>query len=108
MTTKVRKQIYLEKRQNQLLKRLAEARGVSEAEVIRTAINREAAVEGIYVGSEPVDFKGFLDFARERSKLAGTGEPYKWNREEIYAEREERLFRHVNEPREPRQSDSSA
>ena len=42
MPTKVRKQIYLEQRQNRQLKRLAEARGVSEAEVVRQLISAEA------------------------------------------------------------------
>ena len=35
----VRKQIYLPRRQNQLVKRLAKQRGVSEAEVIRQALS---------------------------------------------------------------------
>jgi hypothetical protein len=43
MATKVRKQIYLEQRQNRQLKRLAEARGVSEAEVVRDLIDAEAS-----------------------------------------------------------------
>ena len=38
----VRKQIYLPRQQNQLVKRLAKQRGVSEAEVIRQALKREA------------------------------------------------------------------
>ena len=40
---KVRKQIYLEKKQDQQLKRLAEARGVSEAEVIRQTLDQRFA-----------------------------------------------------------------
>ena len=43
MPAKVRKQIYLEQRQNRQLKRLAEARGVSEAEVVRELIEIEAS-----------------------------------------------------------------
>jgi hypothetical protein len=44
MTTHmVRKQFYIQKRQDVLLKRLSEARGLSEAEIIRQAIEREAA-----------------------------------------------------------------
>ena len=39
--TMVRKQIYITKRQDALLKRLAKQRGVSEAEVIRQALERE-------------------------------------------------------------------
>jgi hypothetical protein len=44
--TAVRKQIYIQKRQDALLKRLDQARGLSEAEIIRQAIEREVAGEG--------------------------------------------------------------
>jgi hypothetical protein len=37
MSEMIRKQIYISKRQEQLLKRLSQARGVSEAEIIRNA-----------------------------------------------------------------------
>lgn len=40
MTTKVRKQIYLEPRQDAILKELARTTGISEAEIIRQAIDR--------------------------------------------------------------------
>ena len=39
MTTMVRKQIYIERRQQVLLKQLAQAEGVSKAELIRQAID---------------------------------------------------------------------
>lgn len=42
-TNMVRKQIYIQKRQEALLKRLSQARGLSEAEIIRQAIEREVA-----------------------------------------------------------------
>jgi hypothetical protein len=38
-------------------------------------------------------FDAFVAAALARRKLDTTGEPYKWNREEIYAEREDRYFR---------------
>ncbi len=41
MTRMLRKQIYIEKRQRALLKRLAKKCGVSEAEIIRQAIDHE-------------------------------------------------------------------
>lgn len=41
MTRMIRKQIYLEKRQESMLERLAKARGISVAEIIRQAIDRE-------------------------------------------------------------------
>lgn len=39
MTTTIRKQVYLESRQNAQIKRLAEERGATEAEIIRTAVD---------------------------------------------------------------------
>jgi hypothetical protein len=39
MTVKVRKQIYIETDQEALLKRLAEETGISEAEIVRQAID---------------------------------------------------------------------
>ncbi len=43
MATMVRKQVYIEARQDELLKRIAKATGVSEAEIIRQAIDQYAA-----------------------------------------------------------------
>ena len=90
-TNMVRKQIYLQKRQDALLKRLSQARGVSEAEIIRQALERELA--GISSPSVPADRSAwqelivFLD-ARQAGKAGRFA--YRWNREEIYAEREDR------------------
>jgi hypothetical protein len=41
MTRMVRKQVYIEPRQETLLKRLARDKGVTEAEIIRQAIDRQ-------------------------------------------------------------------
>ncbi|MBI3943377.1 MAG: ribbon-helix-helix protein, CopG family [Chloroflexi bacterium] len=41
MSQMVRKQIYIQERQEAMIKQLAQARGVSESEVIRQAIDRE-------------------------------------------------------------------
>ncbi len=43
MGTMVRKQVYIEPRQDELLKRLASATGATEAEIIRQAIDQYAA-----------------------------------------------------------------
>ncbi len=42
MTRMVRKQVYIEDRQEALLKRLAQSTGETEAEIIRQAIDRQA------------------------------------------------------------------
>jgi hypothetical protein len=92
--TMIRKQIYIEKKHDQQLKRLAKARGVSEAEVIRQAIEREAqaAAEDPQAARQKA-LAEFLEAARVRKELGITGEPYKWNREEIYEERLARFGR---------------
>ena len=43
MGTMVRKQVYIEPRQDELLKRIASATGATEAEIIRQAIDQYAA-----------------------------------------------------------------
>jgi len=96
MPTKIRKQIYLEKRQNQKLRRLAEARGVSEAEVIRELIDAQTSyTPNPELPPDRAAWESILAFARKRA----AGQPYKWNRQELYDEREERLARRLNEPK---------
>ncbi len=85
---KVRKQIYLEKRQDQQLKRLAEARGVSEAEVIRQALDQaHTGVKSQPVSRDRSAMEALIKDALARRELGITGEPYRWNREELYEER---------------------
>jgi hypothetical protein len=93
-TKMVRKQFYIHKRQNDLLKRLAQTRGVSEAEIIRQAIDHE-----ISGGAAPkpapslTAMDEFVELALQRRSLGIEGEPLRWNREEIYEERENRWIR---------------
>ena len=97
-TQMVRKQIYIQKRQDILLKRLSQARGLSEAEIIRQAIERE--VSGIPAQPALSILSGMDNFTRlalsKRAQASGR-EPYRWNREEIYAERENRWLRDRDE-----------
>ncbi len=90
----VRKQIYLPRRQNLLLKRLAKQRGVSEAEVIRQALQREVEVVPSAVRSGAVAWDEVVRFVEARkASLAGEGEPIHWNRQELYEERENRWLK---------------
>lgn len=83
----IRKQIYLPKRQNQLIKRLAKQRGISEAEVIRQALEREAGAIPYPVHEGENGWEGILQFVKERKAVyAGQGKPVKWNRQELYEE----------------------
>lgn len=94
---KVRKQIYLEQRQNQQLKRLAEARGVSEAEVIRQAIERRFADHALQPApGHPAAWQAAHE---QMLRLLAAGplpkETRRWTREELY---EERLSRYGPRP----------
>ena len=92
----VRKQIYLEERQEARLKRIARARGISEAEVIRQAIDRQ--VRGVEVdtgGGDPSVWKSALRFMRSLAAHPRKGRQGRtWKREDAYAERLSRHGRH--------------
>lgn len=88
----VRKQVYLRQRQNLTLKRLAKQRGISEAEVIRQALEREAELSVSKVKGSKQALDNIIRYARslrDRSKLL-RGKPYTFEREELYDERENR------------------
>jgi hypothetical protein len=91
MSQMVRKQIYIQKSQEERLKKVAEARGVSEAEVIRQALEQAFAVGGevgLSAAKSPLD--EFVEMARSKPKRAGA--PYQWNRQDAYEEREAGLM----------------
>jgi hypothetical protein len=91
----VRKQIYLPKHQNLKLKRLAEQRGISEAEVIRQALDREVELPvRIERNSKKAldEIFSFVESLRQRPDFM-QGKPYVFNRDEIYAERENRWIK---------------
>jgi len=94
MSEMVRKQIYIQKRHQLLLKKLSQARGVSEAEIVRQAIEREAA--GTLPRSLPPDraaWEEVLQLVETRRALGAGGEAYRWNRRDAYEERESRPAR---------------
>ena len=95
MSDMVRKQFYIHKRQQLLLKRLAQARGISEAEIVRQAI--EQATTGsssLLTPSDRTAWEEIVNFVQARKSLARSSEgsePYRWNREDAYSEREDRF-----------------
>jgi len=94
-----RKQLYLPKRLNQFLKRAAKQRGVSESEVIRQALEREVEMTTPVVRDSKKVLDEIIAFARslrERPELM-LGEPVRWNRQELYEEREKRWFKKTKE-----------
>ncbi len=89
MAHKIRKQVYIEPRHEAILKQLAQARGVSEAELIRQAIDRQ--VSGGHLQSAQLDPAAweeayqFMVALHARGALPEQGR--KWNREDVYEER---------------------
>ncbi len=87
MARMVRKQIYIQKHQQRRLKRLAQVRGVSEAELIRQAIDRETDEGATRLAAyDHAALEQVIRFALARRKASTTGEPYQWKREDAYDE----------------------
>lgn len=88
----VRKQIYLPRRQNLTLKRLAKQRGISEAEVIRQALEREAQISVSPIHGSKQALSNIIAYARllQRRSEFLQGKPYVFNREQLYEERQNR------------------
>ena len=92
-TQMVRKQIYIQKRQDILIKQLAQAHGVSEAEVIRQAIERELSGSRQPISGSTTALDDFSKLALSKRTSGANIKPYRWDREEIYKEREGRWLR---------------
>lgn len=96
METMVRKQIYIHKRQEKLLKRQAKLRGMSEAELIREAIDHQLAEAAVRkpVPPDQEAWERALKFMQElhaRGPLPIQGRT--WKREDAYEERLSRYDR---------------
>jgi hypothetical protein len=89
MTQMVRKQIYLHRRQQLRLKRLARARGVSEAELIRQLLDEKfSGGAPTRASGDPSALQEILQAARGRRRLGITGPRTEWSREALYADRQ--------------------
>lgn len=94
MTQMVRKQIYIDRHQKAQLKRAAKARGVSEAELIRQAIDQKLAGGTKGTPRDPEAWARAV--ALMRSLQAQGPLPSRrrtWTRDELYEERESRYGR---------------
>jgi hypothetical protein len=93
MTRMIRKQIYIQKRQQAILKRLARSRGLSEAEVIRQTIEREAdSSASKALPKDSSAFQEFIKFACTRS-AQNRNSGRSWKRDDLYEERLNRFGR---------------
>lgn len=96
MAQMVRKQIYIQKRQQTTLKRLARLRGVSEAELIREAIDRQirdAAARPAHPDPQAWErAHKFMLALRAQGPIPNR--PRQWTRAQLYAERLNRYGSH--------------
>ena len=83
MAQMVRKQIYLEKRQAQMLKRRAKQRGMSESEIVREALDTPEDRQG----PDPQAIEEALEFMRSLEHRAPIPGGRDWTREDLYEER---------------------
>ncbi len=90
MSPMVRKQIYIEPRQEQLLKRRAKDLGITEAELIRRGLDQVVRVPSGWLPDLEAweEEKAFIE-QRKRLKVPQTGRT--WTREELYDERLRRI-----------------
>lgn len=92
MSEMIRKQFYIHKRHQLLLKKLAQAKGVSEAEIVRQAIEHVAAGgERQPVASDRSAWEEILAAVEARRALGKQAAPYEWDRQDAHHEREERF-----------------
>ena len=92
MTPMVRKQIYIEPRQDEMLKKWAEETGKTEAEIFRQALDRWIAGEQQRREAEAV-WEQVLAFVEERAAQGLVPGGRTWTREELYEERLSRYDR---------------
>jgi predicted DNA-binding protein len=95
MTTMVRKQVYIEPRQDKLLKQWAEESGRTEAEIVREALDRWLASEEHRQEAQAA-WEEVLDFAEEWAAQGPVPGGRTWTREELYEERLKRYDRRAD------------
>jgi hypothetical protein len=88
----VRKQVYIEVGQEDILKRRAKEIGVSEAELIRRGIEQVGRV-GVPLRRDPRAWEEAKRLIQQRMAIAAPQTGRGWTREELYEERLERFSR---------------
>ena len=97
MAQMIRKQIYIQKSQEDRLKKVAEARGVSEAEIIRRALDVELKRVGYRLAYDDQAMKRLLQAMRDMDKKPPVPQKKRdWTREELYEERMKRYDRNTS------------
>lgn len=97
MAQMVRKQIYIQKSQEERLKKVAEARGVSEAEIIRRALENELKRAGYRLAYDGDAMKRLYQAMLDQDKKPPVPRKKRdWTREDLYEERIKRYDRRAS------------
>ena len=92
MVQMIRKQVYIQPQQQTILKKLSQMRGLTEAELIRQAIDRQLSGANSTATLDPGAWEEARDFMLALQALGPSGDqPRQWWRDDLY---EERLSRH--------------
>ncbi len=92
MSRMIRKQIYIESRQETSLKRQAKISGATEAEIIRRAIDRQIALVRVN-NQDPKAWEREKVFIAKRMAKGFVSGSRRWKREDAYEERLKRYGR---------------
>lgn len=84
MAKMTRKQVYIEPRQDQLLKERARRYRVTEAELIRRALDRGLETAADSSAPDPAAWREFLDWARRHRRKKIPRGRRRWKREDLY------------------------
>ncbi len=96
MTQMIRKQIYIQKSQEERLKKIAEARGMSEAEIIRRALDVELKRVGFRLAYDDQAMKRLYQAMLDMDKKPPVPRRKRdWTREDLYEERMKRYDRNT-------------
>ena len=97
MAQMIRKQIYIQKSQEERLKKVAEVRGVSEAEIIRRALDVELKRAGYRLAYDNEAWQRLYNAILEMDKLPPVPQKKRdWKREDLYEERMKRYDRNTS------------
>lgn len=80
----VRKQVYIDARQERLLKRRAKDLGVTEAELIRQSLDQSLLATAGSWRPDPEAWQGFMRTVRRRMRMKVPQVPRTWTRDELY------------------------
>ncbi len=95
MVQMVRKQVYLQRQQEVTLKRLSKSRGLSEAELIRQAIDRQiGGATAPFVPDQDAWEAAHAFMLALHDSEAVIGQPRNWRREDLYEDRVGRYGSH--------------